>query len=96
MLPSANADAPTSLSSLLLLAFPRHRGKHRPAPRRDGSSRDRKAPAHHPSPTYGLEQKETARFPPVSQSRLRAAASPAFDEALHERLLTHLPLEEIS
>ena len=100
MLPSANADAPTPLStplsSLLLLAF-HGIGESTDAPLAGMVRRvTAKAPAHHPSPTYGLEQKETARFPPVSQSRLRAAASPAFDEALHERLLTHLPLEEIS
>ena len=77
MLPSANADAPTSLSSVLLLglhrigestdvALHRVRGFARP----EGLS--------HPSrQTYGLEQKGDGPVPPVSQSRLRAAASPA-------------------
>ena len=63
MLPSANADAPTSLSSLLLLAF-HGIGESTDVPLVGMGRRVTAKPllTIHP-PTYGLEQKETARFP---------------------------------
>ena len=69
MLPSANADAPTSLSSLLLLGLHRIGGSRRPHAGR-GSSRAREAPAHHPSrQTYGLEQKgDGPRYPQCARA----------------------------
>jgi hypothetical protein len=47
-------------------------------------------PRHPSRQTYVLEQKRRRpSLPPVSESRLRAAASPAFDKALPERSPTY-------
>ena len=74
MLPSANADAPTSLSSLLLL------GLHRigEALMKVGRRVDL------PRGTHGLERGETASVTPSEPEAVSAAASPAFDKALQE------------
>jgi hypothetical protein len=69
------------------LRTPPHRGK---PPRRRGVVACPRSPAHHPSrQTYGLEQKGDGPVTPVRESRLGAAASPAFDEAPHECLHTY-------
>ena len=79
MLPSANADAPTSLSNLLLF------GSH-------GIGESADAPTIHLAKRTAWSKKETARLPPVSQSRLPRLAR--LRRQLHERLL--VPVEEIS
>jgi hypothetical protein len=83
MLPSANADAPTSLSNLLLF------GLHRIGESPHAGSR--RVPAKplltiHLAKRTAWNKGRRPPLPPVRESRLRAAASPAFDEAPHECL----------
>ena len=70
MLPSANADAPTSLSSLLLV------GLHR-----IGGSTDEVESTYPGARTASRKEETAPAYPPVSQRPSPAAASPsAFDK----------------
>jgi hypothetical protein len=88
--PMANANAPTSLSSLLLLGLHRIGGSTDVPLRRGGSWRAREAPAHHPSrQTYGPGAKGDGPITPSEPEPSPAATLPPSTGAAYGYRLTH-------